>query len=371
LDRLIQKMVLAVTVVALSVVSWGCEETTPPEPPPPPPQISFEVFSLTAPDDAHRLPSNDVYDVFVDSQNRTWFAHDQGVSMTDGGSDIHTFGLLKLNGTESGLPNRLVRAVGELNGRIYVGTWGGGAAVLDESDSTWTTLLVDSRGDTGLVDMRVSAIVTKVSTETTLWFGTVNGSSEYRDTPGLTDDQRWVNQTFKMGFSRVVSQMLFIPGTSRGDEVWIATKDGGITVSRASTWTRYDSRSTGLPQNDVNGIAYSTTNDLVWAALATQCVASVDVDASTWTQLTTVAGFASNLATGVAVRDDGSTEELWVGTQTGLSVRRVGTTTKIINYIKGSGLPAERVRTLRADRNGEIWACFIDAGAALVIDYEK
>ena len=83
------------------------------------------------------------------------------------------------------------------------------------------------------------------------------------------------------------------------------------------------------------------------------------------------AGFASNLVTGVAVRDDGGTEELWLGTQTGLSVRRVGTTTEIINYIKGSGLPAERVRTLRADRNGEIWACFIDAGAARVIDYEK
>ncbi|MCK4776386.1 MAG: hypothetical protein KAT30_16435, partial [Candidatus Krumholzibacteria bacterium] len=165
--------------------------------------------------------------------------------------------------------------------------------------------------------------------------------------------------------------MLFIPGTSRGDEVWIATKDGGITVSRASTWTRYDARFTGLPQNDVNGIAYSVANDLVWSALATQCVASVDVDASTWTRLTTVTGFASNLATGVAIRDVSGTEELWVGTQTGLSVRRVGETPEIINYIKGSGLPAERVRTLRADRNGEIWACFIDAGAARVVSYEK
>ena len=371
MDRFIQKMVLTVAATALGIVSWGCEETTPPEPPPPPPQISFEVFNLTAGDDAHRLPDNQVYDVFVDSQDRVWFAHDQGVSVKQGANDIHTFGLLKPNGTESGLPNRLVRAVGELNGRIYVGTWGGGAAVLDESDSTWTALLVDAAGDTGLVDPRVSAIVTKVSTDTTLWFGTVSGASEYRDTPGLTDRQRWTNQTSKMGFGRVVSQMYFVPGTSRGDEVWIATKDGGITVVRASNWTRYTAGTTGLPQDDVNGLAYSATNDLVWTALATQCVASVDVDASTWTHLTTVSGFASNLAAGVAIRDDSGTEELWVGTQTGLSVRRVGTTTTIINYIKGSGLPAERVRTLRADRNGEIWACFIDAGAARVVSYEK
>jgi len=364
-------MVLAVALAALSIVSWGCEEITPPPPPPPPPQISFEVFNLTASDAAHRLPSNDVYDVFVDSQDRVWFAHDHGVSMADGGSDIHTFGLLKPNGTESGLPNRLVRAVGEMNGRIYVGTWGGGAAVLDESDSTWTALLVDAVGDTGLVDPRVSSIVTRVSTDTTLWFGTVNGTSRYRDTPGLTDDQRWDDQTFKMGSARVVSQMIFIPGTTRGDEVWIATKDGGITVIRASSWTSYLANSTGLPQDDVNGLAYSEATDLIWSALATQCVASVDVDASTWTHLTTVQGFAGNLATGVAIRDDSGTEELWVGTQTGLTVRRVGTTTKIINYIKGSGLPAERVRTLRADRNGEIWGCFIDGGAARVNTYEK
>jgi ligand-binding sensor domain-containing protein len=292
--------------------------------------------------------------------------------MTDGGSDIQTFGLLKPNGTPSGLPNRLARAVGELNGRIYVGTWGGGAAVLDESDSTWTTLLTDVRGDTGLVDPRVSSIVTKVSADTTMWFGTVDGTSEYRDTPGLTDNQRWTNHTFKMGFSRVVSQLFFIPGTSRGDEVWIATKDGGISVVRSSSWTRYDARFTGLPQNDVNGLAYSAANDLVWSALATQCVASVDVDAKVWTHLTAVNGFASNLATGVAVRNVSGIEELWVGTQTGISVRRVPPSPReYINYIKGSGLPVERVRTLRLDRNGEIWACFIDGGAARVKDYEK
>jgi ligand-binding sensor domain-containing protein len=327
--------------------------------------MSLEVFNETTTDLKHQLPSNEVHSVFVDSQNRVWFATDQGAAVKEGTNDVVTYGLLKADGSESGLPNRLVRAIGELNGSIYAGTWGGGAAVLDESDSTWTTLLTDTRGDTGLVDTRVSAIVSDGST---LWFGTVNGTSQYRDTPGLTDDQRWTNHTNKMGFSRVVSQMHFIPGTSRGDEVWIATKDGGITVIRPSSWTRYTAGTTGLPQNDVNGIAHSSTADLIWVGMATQCVASVDVDASTWTHLTTVDGFASNLVTGVGMRDDAGTEELWIGTQTGLSVRR---DTRVINFIKGSGLPAERVRGVIVDRNGEIWAWFVGAGAGRVDQYEK
>jgi ligand-binding sensor domain-containing protein len=161
--------------------------------------------------------------------------------------------------------------------------------------------------------------------------------------------------------------MIFVAGTSRGDEVWVASKDRGITVIRPTSWTRYRAGTTGLPQNDVNGLAYSAPDGLFWAGMATQCVASVDVDNSVWTHLTSVHGFESNLVSGVAVRDASGTDELWVGAQTGLSVRRG---TAVNNYIKGSGLPAERVRVLVSDKNGEIWACFIGAGAGRVDQYE-
>ena len=326
--------------------------------------MSFEVFKEGG-DAEHRLESNEVHDVFVDSQNRIWFSTDQGLSMKDGSNDVVWFDDFW------GIPNRFCRVVRELNNKIYVGTWGGGAAVwsglvpIDQTapvDTAWAPMSVDMAGDTGLVDTRVSAMV---SDGTSLWIGTVNGVSEY--TPGLPDTLAWSNQTSKMTFSRAVSRMLFQPATSRGDEVWIATKDGGITVVRAASSTRYTAGTTSLPQNDVNGLAYSTLSGLFWTGMATQCVASADVDAAIWTHLTTVEGFASNLVTGLAAKDDGGVDELWVATQTGLSVMRDG---EIYNYIKGSGLPSERLRNVIIDRNGEIWACFINAGAGRVRSYE-
>jgi len=338
------------------VLSVGCEEVTPPPKPTPPPPAGFELYSLAG-DDQHRLKSNDVYHVFVDSSDRIWFSTDQGVSMRDGNADMVNFDDF------DGIPNRFCRSIGELNGRIYVGTWGGGAAVYD--DTTWTPLPVDFSGDAGLVDLRVQSVI---SDGTSMWFGTINGLSRYLDGPGLTDDQRWSNHTNKMGSSRVISQLTFQAGTTRGDELWVSTKDGGITVIRngGTSWTRYTAGTTGLRENDVTGTAYSPTNDVFWVSAATTGASTVDVDAATWSYLSTTDGLASNLAMGVAVRDMNGTEEMWLATQTGLSLVQP---TKIVNYLKGSNLPSERLRCVTADKNGQIWACFIEEGVGRLTDY--
>ena len=347
-------MVLAVTLTVFGTL-WGCEETTPPAPPPPPPQATFEVYNMTATDSMFLLESNQVHDVFVDSSDRIWFSTDQGVSMKDGTNNIVTYDDF------DGIPNRFCRAVGEFEGKIYVGTWGGGAAVFE--DTIWVPLPVHFSGDTGLVDLRVAAIA---SDSTAIWFGTVNGLSRF-DPNRATNAQRWSNQTHKMGFSRVVSGMHFEAGTTRGNELWITTKDGGVTVIRPTITIRYTAGTTGLPENDLNGVAYSPTTGLFWVAGASTGFASVDVDSATWGGLGTLQGLASNLGTGVAIRDMGGTEEMWVSTQTGLSVV-IGSA--VTNYIAGSGLPADRIRSVVADRNGEIWACFIDQGVGRVLEYE-
>ncbi len=347
------KLTICLALGYLVAATLGCEDTTQPTPPPDPPQISFERYSVGAGDAKHRLVDNEVYDVFVDSRKRIWFATDQGVCMRDSVNNIVVFDDF------DGIPNRLCRAFAELNGRVYVGTWGNGAAVYN--DTTWTALPVRNGSDPGLIDGKVSAAVSDGST---VWFGTADGVSQYRDTPGLTETQRWINHTSKMGTSRLVSRMLF--QNTGGNQVWVATKDWGITVIRPSSSTRYTVATTDLPEDDVSGLAFSSADTTFWVGLATQCVASVDVGESVWTHFTDVNGFGSNLATGVAVRQKGGVE-LWLGVQTGLCLAKNG---KVTNYIAGSGLPAERVRNVVTDRNGDVWACFIGAGAAKITSYE-
>jgi len=291
----------------------------------------------------------------VDSSDRVWFSTDQGVAMKDGANNIVTYDDF------DGIPNRFCRAVGEFEGKIYVGTWGGGAAVFE--DTVWVPLPIHFTGDTGLVDLRVAAIE---ADSVAIWFGTVNGLSRF-DPNRATNRQRWSNQTNKLGFSRVISGMHFEEGTSRGNELWITTKDGGVTVIRPSSTTRYTAGTTGLLENDLNGVTYSPTTGLFWLAGASSGFPSVDVDQAIWGVMGTLHGLASNLGTGVTIRDENGTEEMWVSTQTGMSVVRGSA---INNYIAGSGLPADRVRTIVADRNGEIWACFINQGAGRVLNYE-
>lgn len=342
---------LFVASVATLLGTLGCEDTQRPDPPPPPPKIGIEEYRQNG-DAKHKLESDEVYDVYLDSRGRLWFATDDGVSMRAGPTMTHFDPF-------DGIPNPLCRAIGELHGKIYVGTWGGGAAVFN--DTTWTPLPVRNGTAPGLIDGKVSAIVSDGSS---LWIGTVNGVSQYFDTPGLTESQRWVNQTPKMNPSRIVSRMLFQPGTSRGNEVWIATKDGGITVIRPTSSTRYTSTTTGLPQNDVNGIAYSEQDTLFWTGMATQCVASVDVDRAVWKHLTTVDGFESNLVTGVAVRSVSGNPEVWVAAQTGITLIKADGT--VVNYIGGSGLPSTRLRNILTTSDGAVWGCFIGAGAGKI-----
>ena len=75
---------LAVAVVA--VAGYGCnEDTSRPDPPPPPPSISLQPFTM-----GNGLPSNEVYDVMVDSQGRTWFSTNAGVGLRVGDQPLET-----------------------------------------------------------------------------------------------------------------------------------------------------------------------------------------------------------------------------------------------------------------------------------------
>jgi ligand-binding sensor domain-containing protein len=159
---------------------------------------------------------------------------------------------------------------------------------------------------------------------------------------------------------------MIFQNTTRGAEVWVATKDGGITVIRPSSWTRYTEATTDLPENEVSGLAYSTDTGLFWVGLATTCLASVDVDNALWRHYTDVNGYSSNLVTAVAARQM-TFGEVWLASQSGLSLLRNG---KVTNYILGSGIPAERVRHVLTDKDGAVWASFIGAGVGRVVSYE-
>ncbi|MDH3215568.1 MAG: hypothetical protein OEN01_04645 [Candidatus Krumholzibacteria bacterium] len=205
-----------VAVAFAAALSYGCEDTQRPPPPPPPLQIDLELFS-----ESKGLPDNDVFDILVDSQARTWISTDAGVFMTQGAQS-------QIFDEFSGIPNRKCRGLAEHNGKIFVGTWGGGLAFYDGSPM-WTPLPIMQGNQPGLVSDRVFEMA---ADDTSLWVCTAAGVSQYKNDDALPMSERWVNHSRLVGTQEVVVGSFIHDDPVRGPEAWFGTQNNGIIVLR-------------------------------------------------------------------------------------------------------------------------------------------
>lgn len=204
----------AAFVVLVTVMAAGCEDD-PQRPPPPPPPLPLELQMFVG------LPDNEVYDILVDSQNRTWISTNGGVAMNDG-SVTTTFDDF------DGIPNRQCRGLAEHNGRIFVGTWGGGVAYYD-GGPMWTALPVKEGSQSGVVNGRVFSIAVD---DTSLWISTTGGISQYINDDSRPMNERWVDYSNEVGTTTVMRRGFDRFDQEKGPELWFATQDKGLAVLR-------------------------------------------------------------------------------------------------------------------------------------------
>lgn len=343
----------------LAFVVTGCSDSvTIPPPPDPPPQLAFRQtwnISGTASGSDNTpflLPDNEVYDVFLDSQSRVWMSTEAGMSMKDGSADVVVFDDF------DGIPVRKCRGIAELNGKIWVGTWGKGVAIYDGT-LPWTSL---PAGPNRVADGKVFAVA---EDGPNLWIGTVAGLTRYIDDESLTLNARYRSWIFTGNLGAVFQSPESANITSivvRGSEIWMTTRGAGVQMFlppfQAQTLTSFRTDNSDIPDNFVADMVYDTANQLFWFACETVGLASYDPAADVWAVFATTDGLQSALGSSVAVASDG---EIWFGTQKGVSRMRGN---DITNFVKGSGLPDERIRTTYIDRNDQLWMSFVDAGAA-------
>ncbi len=350
-----------------TVVIAACEDNPVPPPPDPPAQISVKyrlTYNSDIADTVKGLQSDDVFDIIVDSQDRTWVATQAGVSRFRG-----TAGDGKWDQNNE-LPNPKCRSLLEHNGTLWVGTWGGGVATHEMTSGMWSKLNVDS----GLVNDMVADIA---GVGNTIYFGTNDGASIYTDDPQLDLNDRW--ETMPVGrssdgiLSPFVSVVLIAQTSTRGQEVWFGPRveeliqfgdenNHGITVFREglSQPIYYTMVNSGLTEPNINDIYFDESTQLFWVAFSTMGLASVDVDASTWTYYTQVDGLPSDVIYSIAKVGD----VLWVGTQSGVAKMQSNGTFQ--GFGSNGGLPGDRVRRVFSDDPNELWSGYIGQGAALL-----
>lgn len=347
----------------LAVWVFGCSDDEKNiQAPTPPPNINLQVID--------GLPSDDVWDVFVDSMDRVWVATNEGLAMFEDSEEMKWFT------RANGLPNRQCRCVEELNGKIFIGTWGGGFAIADsESIYDVNTNFISVSVTEGLVSERIFDIAADPE-ESSIWIATVAGVDQYVDNEALEVEDRIIGHNGEFG-AGVFSSILVHKSTSRGTEIWVSEKihdeggtliPGGMRVKRFPGFQWFNPETSGIPSDDVNEVAYDPVRDLVWSAHATFGAASLDVDPRIWSSFTSEDGLRSNLAGSIAVNHTGAKWEagtVWLATQAGVS--RVSPAGAVTNYIEGSGLPFERVRKVYVDNNDDVWLIFVERGAGKVL----
>ncbi len=324
----------------LTVLLAACGEETV-TPPPLPPQISLEIYNFPT------LPDNDVFDILVDSRDRVWFCTQNGVTMKDGNT-------VRIFQQAQGLPNPKTRVVVEYNDKIWIGTWGSGLAVWN--DTRWTNIATkDGLLNALIFDMAVY--------DESLWICTVNGVTQYTDNPDIPMTNRWVNQSNKVQ-NRQVSSIEVAEQTVRGDEIWFGQKIAWLSVWRPTTFqgVHFNPTTSGIPGTGINDVAYNPVDGIFWVAFTTEGLASVDLENRTWRHYTTEDGLPSNVVHSVAIDQNGV---VWAGTQTGVA-KQSGSGFQ--GYIRASGLPEERVRKVYVDPHNRVWLGFIGGGAARVLN---
>lgn len=351
--------------------------------PTPPLQIQT---SITYTQSSNGLTNSDVYAFLVLSSGEFWIGTEAGIAKyPDTNTDTRPADAFVDEIT--GLPHRFVRCMAEYNGKVYVGTWGGGIGVYDIAGDTWSQF---RPAKTGLTDGFISDLAVS-PTEDRLYFSSNDGvfildpntnTFTHVDTPDA-DLLAIPDENLTPEMREIIAVQRLIPTvevTENGGTVerWYGPrvetrvsdatlKRVGILVSKgASTTYKYTPVNSGLVEPNVNDIYYDSATDSYWVSYVSRGISQVSVPNATWTNYTLVQGLPSNTVYSITRAADNSNKNnsvIWAATQGGLA--------KLVNgkwqgYGLSGGLPSDRVRRVYSDDGVRLWVGLVEAGAVRI-----
>lgn len=283
----------------------------------------------------------------------------------------------RLFDTRSGLLANGVFHLSKLQGRIAVGTYGGGLAVMAEDDESWKNYNIpDGLGDAFVYD------VLEVENKD-VWIATWSGANRIAN--GKMDDpDQWSTFTVENTEGGLPNDWVYALAPGEDGVVWFAT-EGGLAKFHDGNWDNWNHEDgLGAPYDVVReqiefatdpaqysqhharqkeemglqnvDIAYNPnyivallvdSDGIVWCG--TWGGGLSRFDGSNWTNLTVDDGLPGNHVFMLHEDPDG---HLWVGTNQGLA-RRDGDSFK--NFTTEDGLFSNRVFSMTTANDGSRW----------------
>lgn len=277
-----------------------------------------------------RVGNKNVKKIFIE-QGVVWVATSGGVIRYDTRSDE-----FKLFDNQSGLLSNGMFYVGRVQGKITVGTYGGGMSMLDEKTNTWETYNIpEGLGDAFVYDV--------VETRTgDLWIATWSGVNRVRGGK-LKDPSAWELHTVESTKGGLPNDWVYGLAEGKNGEIWLAT-EGGMARFENGQWENWNhSRGLGAPYEKVKrDIAFKNdpAKESLHHAQQKREMGLQDVDQA----------YNPNYVVALTVDQDGT---VWAGTWGGGLAHFDGK--QWTNQTTVEGLPGNHVFMLHRDAKNRIW----------------
>lgn len=242
----------------------------------------------------------------------------------------------KLFDAKNGLLSNGIFHISRLQGRIAVGTYGGGLSLYDEKTDKWETLNIpDGLGDAFVYDVLQAS-------NGDVWIATWSGANRIRG-GALKDRSKWDLYTVANTKGGLPNDWVYGLAEGKNGDLWLAT-EGGMARFAGGKWENWNhAKGIGAPYEVVkNDIQFKNDPSKQSAHHARQKeemgLQKIDV------------AYNPNYIVSLRVDSDGI---VWAGTWGGGLARYDGKQWK--NYTVADGLPGNHVFMLHIDHNKKLW----------------
>jgi ligand-binding sensor domain-containing protein len=298
-------------------------------------------------------------------------------------------GVYQFDGTDwrvhdktTGLPSDFANEVAsDAAGRIWVGTWGKGVAVLD-TDASWSVLNEKNSALQGCCgnDSFVAISDVKADAQGYMWLANVRVGLVVMDGFPPRRDLLYEQETIGLGAERDMGEFAIGPDGLK----WIATSHDGLVLFddggtpfepgdeysesfNTLTESRLSSDRTSTVVVDRSGRIWVGTDNGLNQITGTYSRATHTMQIDNWRVYNAATGLPASAITSLAEDNRGN---MWVGTHSGLA--QIDGASGIVDFVlntRNSGLIDNRVNSLLFDASaGELWIGTLNGLSRLRVD---
>jgi ligand-binding sensor domain-containing protein len=275
-----------------------------------------------------RVGNSNVKSIFIDGKD-VWVGTSGGVIRYNTATDDFRFFDQK-----DGLLSKGIFNVGKLDGRIVVGTYGGGMSLFDKAGNRWDNYNVPN----GLADAFVYKVLKASNGDT--WIATWSGANRIRG-GDLNDRSKWDVYTVENTKGGLPNDWVYSLAEGKDGEMWFAT-EGGPARFKNGKWQHWK---VGAPYEKIKNDPKFGVDPAKFSEHHAQQAREMGLEGKSG-----AGAYNPNYIVSMVVDRDGV---VWCGTWGGGLSRFDGKNWR--NYTMADGLPGNLIFMLNRDTSGKLW----------------